>query len=944
MICPQCRSETPETLDRCIACSAAVRPDADATLASGAPGFAPTDATISASLAAGARSPSQSGSLAGGTFAPDSFFAGRYRIKRMLGAGGMGAVYEAFDQELGVPIALKVIRTEVISDPDAARDYERRFKQELLTARQVSHPNVVRIHDLGDAAGIKYITMSYIEGADLSSILKEGALPLERTKRLALQFLSGLAAAHDVGIAHRDLKPQNLLIDKRDHLYVSDFGLAKSLEPTLAGLTRTGEFLGTPRYISPEQVEGKAADHRGDIYAAGLILYEMVTGDVPFSGPSAMALMLQRVQQRPKSAREKNPNVPEYFDRVIMRCLEKDPDARYQNAHEVLADLRGERSTTGTSVTGTRTISLRVPMLSTKSRIAAAVVAALLVVAFAVPSTRQMILRRQPAPPATSTQPQAVEPIRVAVLPFTAPADDPALTYAAAGIEESLSSKLFQLKSVNVASASSVQSAVRSNLPMDGLARELGVSFIISGVVQGPPDKLEVTVNAEDLVQKRRLWSRAFQGVSADLLTLQDHIFNELMPHLVPSVSLEEKVATLTQPTSNIEAYESYLKGRRAMRDDQDLKNVEAAIGHYEAALKKDPRFALAYAGIADSSIRLYRAKKDRQLAETALSAAQQAQSINDTLPEVHLSLGNVYQAMGRTSEAIVELKRAADLAPSSDDAHRRLGRAYLSSGKPKEAIAAYEKAVLINPYRWVNSAQLGIAHAQLADYDEAVKAFRRVTELAPENAAGFNDLGAVLLQAGRPAEAIPQFQRALQLQSLPDTYSNLAISFAQAGRFPDAVPMFEKAVELEPNDETFVGNLADGYRWAGDKDKATATYDRAISLALKDLQVNPRNARAKGSLALYFAKKGEAAQARKLMADARAIDKSNVDLIYNEAVLCAILSDVDCSLTNVELALKEGYTIALIESDPDLRLVRSDPRYPALKARASTSSSPSAQ
>jgi tetratricopeptide (TPR) repeat protein len=297
---------------------------------------------------------------------------------------------------------------------------------------------------------------------------------------------------------------------------------------------------------------------------------------------------------------------------------------------------------------------------------------------------------------------------------------------------------------------------------------------------------------------------------------------------------------------------------------------------------------------------------------------------------------------VGRTAESIAELKRATELAPSSDDAYRRLGRAYLTSGRSKEAIEAYEKAVQINPYRWVNSAQIGIAYTQLADYDRAIKAFERVTQLAPDNAAAFNDLGAVFLQAGRPSQAIPQFKRALELQPLPDTYSNLAISYAQAGQFSDSLPMFEKAAELAPQNEQFVGNLADGYRWAGQQDKAAATYDRAIALALNELQVNSKNAATKGNLALYFAKKGDATQARRFMSDARAIDKGNVDLIYSEAVMCALLNDVACSITSLEQALKEGYTIASIDSDPDLRSVRSDARYQALKTRAT--STPSSQ
>lgn len=943
MICPQCRSETPETLERCVVCTGLLPPDPDLTVASGSAESGSRDigATISAA-AAGARPPdSQSGSSGLGMFTAGSLFAGRYRINRMLGAGGMGAVYEAWDQEVGVTIALKVIRTEVLSDPEAARDYERRFKQELLLARQVSHPNVVRIHDMGDASGIKYITMSYVQGSDLASILKPGALPIARARHFAVQFLSGLAAAHDVGIAHRDLKPQNILIDSRDHLCISDFGLAKSLEATMAGLTRTGEFLGTPRYISPEQVEGKPADHRGDLYAVGLILYEMVTGNAAFSGPSAMEMMLQRVQQRPKSARSKNPDVPEYFDRIIMRCLEKDPAVRYQNAHEVLADLQGERSTAGASaISPSRTISWTVPAPSRMGWIIAASLAALVLLAVATPATRRWIFRADTGPSTSLSQAAAISPIRLAVLPFTTASDVSTLTYAAAGIEEALASKLFQLKHVNVASAGAVQRAVRAGTAADQMGRELGAALLVSGMVQGTKEKLLVTVHLDDLAQNRRVWSKDFPGLPADLLTIQDIIFRELVPNLKLSLTTDEQAATLAHPTENIDAYESYLKGRRAMRNDQDLKNVEAAIGFYEEALKKDGRFALAYAGIADSSVRMYRTKKDPKWAERALSAAQQAQAFDDSLVEVHLSLGNVYQETGKTAEAIVELKRAAAMAPSSDDAYRRLGRAYLASGRGKEAIEAYGKAVQINPYHWVNSAQLGVAHVRLANYDSAIAAFRKVTELAPDNVNGWNDLGAAHLQAGRPAEAIPAFERALKLRPIPDTYTNLAIANAQAGKFAEAVPMFEKAVELEPT-TLFVGNLADGYRWAGQPDKAMGLYDRAIALALKDLQVNPRNAQAKASLALYYAKRGVGTQARRFMNDARAIDRTNVDLIYSEAILCALQNDVTCALTNLEQSLKEGYTITLIESDPDLRSVRSDSRYQALKARAANVTSP---
>ena len=923
MVCPYCSSQTPDGGDHCVACERPLGLDTSETVAHP---LVDVTGTAGSVWAAG------DSASTGGMFAAGSLFAQRYRINRMLGAGGMGAVYEAWDHELGVIVALKVIRSEVIAGAERPRDYERRFKQELLLARKVSHPNVVRIHDLGDAGGVKYITMSYVEGTDLAGLLQAGTVPLDRALRFAAQLLAGLAAAHDVGVVHRDLgKPQNILIDGNDHLYISDFGLAKSLDPAVQGLTQTGEFLGTPRYISPEQVEGKPADHRGDLYAVGLIIYEMVTGTPPFTGPSAMEMMLQRVQQQPRSARSRNPDLPEYLDRIVMRCLERDPAERYQDAHEVLSDLRAERSSISPTLR-TRTLSWTVPVPTRRQGTIATALAVVLVTALGFAAVKGFLSSSGPAGRESSAATVAAEPLRVAVMPFTAPTEAANAAAAAAGIEESLSSKLFQLKNVNVASATAVGEAARANSAPAAVAQTVGASHVISGLVQGTDDRLRVSVNVDE--GQRRIWSKEFDFVPGDILTIQDRIFTELVSSLDLALTTDERAATLGHATENIEAYSAYLQGRRALRNDQDLANVKAAISHFEQALSQDPRFALAYTGIADAAIRMFREKKEPAWAQKAVSAAEQARALDESLFEVHVALGNVYQATGRTNEAIVELKRATEIAPNSDEVHRRLGRVYLTTGRGQEAIVAYERAVAINPYLWVNSAQLGIAHATMADYEASIKAFKRVTELAPENAAGFNDLGAVYMQAGRPAEAIPAFERALQLQPIADAHSNLAIAYAQAGQFDRAVPLFEKAEELEPKNEIFVGNLADGYRWAGHRDKAAATYDRAIRLALSDLEVNPRDATARASLALYYAKRGNAAQARKSIADARAIDGSNVDLIYNQAVICTLVDDMACAMSSLEESLQAGYTLELVEADPDLRLLRDDPRYRALKAK----------
>src|SRR5271169_917468 len=256
----------------------------------------------------------------------------------MIGAGGMGNVYKAFDKELSRTVALKTLLPELVGDYLLTQ----RFKQELLLASKISHKNILRIHDMGEVGEVKFITMAYVEGQDLHQILLETPkLPFERVMSFSRQLADALAAAHAEGVVHRDLKPHNILVAKNDQIYVSDFGLAKSFEENAIGMTRTGAFLGTPRYMSPEQVEGKPADQRSDLYAYGLILYEMVTGDVPFTGESTLKVMYQRIQEKPKSPKIANPALPNWVVRIIMRCLEKEVETRYQSAYEILADLQG---------------------------------------------------------------------------------------------------------------------------------------------------------------------------------------------------------------------------------------------------------------------------------------------------------------------------------------------------------------------------------------------------------------------------------------------------------------------------------------------------------------------------------------------------------------------------------------------------------------------------
>ena len=830
----------------------------------------------------------------------------------------MGSVYKARDVELDRPVALKVIRHELMANPEILQ----RFKQELLLASRISHKNVLRIHDLGEGVGVKFISMAYIEGRNLAEVLQEQkVLPLARAIEISKQICRALAAAHQEDVVHRDLKPQNILLDKEGCVYVSDFGLAKSLEAdalAATAMTSAGQVLGTPRYMSPEQVECAPIDGRSDIYSFGLMLYEMVTGDLPFQGNS-LQLMLGRVQSIPRNPTVLNAKLPPYVAGIIMRCLEKDPARRYQKFSEIVDDLENERFTPlGKSPTRSQAGWTRRAVLGG---------IAILLVAGGVPLVRHYLPVIQGTRIQLGTSATSVPDKHLAVLPFKVEGDDPKLAELALGLNEALYAKFYGLNNVQMAPPSAVQK-LGAGASLKKAARDLGANLLISGTIQGSGERVQIIVNLDDAAKDQRVFTHAFSGVRQDLLTLEDQIYAQLVV-AVTSKPTNESLARVSQhQTENFAAYELYLKGRAAMRDQLNAESVKKAIDFYEQAVKVDPGFAMAYAGIADSDLRMYRSTKDRQWADHAVSAAQQAQSLNETLPEAYFALGSAYLATGKTAEAASTLKRAIDLAPNSDEGYRRLGDAFKSTGNEAEAFAAYKHAIQLNPYYWFNYNALGSAALKFNQNDEALKAFQKVIELEPDNASGYRNLSVAYFNLGKFEECIPVLQKSLELDKNPISYTNLGTVFFYLKRYAEAVPQFEEAVRLDPASVENLGNLADAYRWSGKTQQASATYDRAIEVALKSLAVNPRDYNRMGQIAEYYAKKGDNAHALAFVRRGRAIDPKDVTLMYVQAVVDQIAGRDQDALQNVEQALKNGYSLDDLQRDPELAKLESLPEF----------------
>lgn len=837
----------------------------------------------------------------------------------------MGAVYLAHDVELGRPVALKLVKPELAVHPEAMA----RFRQELLLASKISHRNILRIHDLSDAGGMKFISMAFVDGEDLHHLLmREGKLPVERMLHITRQLCAALDAAHSEGVVHRDLKPQNIMLGANDHVYVSDFGLAKSLG-AVTSMTQSGEMLGTPRYMAPEQVEAKHVDARTDIYALGLIFYEMVTGDVPFTAETTLQLMYKRAHETPPAPKTVVPELPEWLNNVIMKCLERDPANRYQNTREILADIDAQRTpelAPEPAKTGAAPVLPKTTTSPWRWFGMAAAVAGLAIAFFGVPQIRHAVFGGR-----TVTGPTQQGLKSVAVLPLRIDGDEKALGYVANGVVEAVTAKLSQVKGLSVPSSTAIEKIGKFNSAIEA-GKALGANYVIEGSLQGSGNNLRMLISMVDVKSGQPVMpTKEFSGVTGDLLTLEDNIYGESIKALQLTLTSEEMAKAGAHPTERIDAYQSYLQGRNALRGKPGADVVKGAITDFEKAIKADPLFALAYTGIADASLRMYRDTKEAQWAQKAVAAAEHANQLAQDVPEVHFALGSVYDATGKKNEAVAELQSAVKLAPNSDEGYRRLGDALNSIGSKEEAVASYSKAIEINPYYWYNYLMRGNAYFNSGKEKEAAADYTKVTELAPNNPKGFSNLGLIHARKGEWTEAIPYFKRATDIDpTLRNAWSNLGSAYFYLKRYDESAKYFEKAVELAPTAE-FVGNLAEAYRWMGDKTKANATYDRAIGLALKELQVNPRDKFLLGSLSLYYAKKGDDALALQYIRRARSIDQKDVSLAYNSAIVNTLGGRIDDAMKDLQEAVKNGYPIGQIKDDPDFQGLASNPEFQKL-------------
>ena len=770
----------------------------------------------------------------------------RYRVVQLLGRGGMGAVYRVWDEELNRDVALKLIRPEIAADADVIE----RFKREIQLSSRVTHKNVLRVYDLGEADGTRFLTMQFVEGRDLSSLIKElGPLPVPRLISLFRQICQGLEAAHEQGVVHRDLKPQNIMVEGNDNVLITDFGLAKNLGAS--AMTELGALMGTPAYMSPEQVRGQAVDKRADIYSLGVILYEMASGKTPFAGGSVFEVMMRRLSTPPRPLGELNPAIPAYLRKIVERCLAVEASARYQTVEEILADLDASSFTTNVRFELTR----RRWMLLT----AGAALVAAVAVAGAV-----WLAKRKPAP-------RVAGPARsVLIADFDNRTGDPVFdgtleTAFNIALEDASFITSFRRDAARKVAAQLQPDAtgLPENVARLVAARE-GVGVVTSGSVAPEGSGYKVTVRAVDAMTGKPIVSaeasadgkNSVLGAVAKLASKVRGALGDTTPESARIAAAE------TFTAGSFEAAHEY----SVAQDLQWAGKWDDAIRHYNRAVELDANMGRAYAGLAAVENNRGRRAEAENNYKLALARIDR---MSDR--EKYRTRGGYYILARKADSAIEEFSALVKQFPADTAGIANLAAAYYLKRDMASALKEGRRAIEIYPKNVPQRNNLGFYAMYAGDFETAIREQKTVLELNPKFVMGYVGLGISELGAGKPAQAAATWKKLGELG--PSAASSSAVGLADValfeGRVADARAILEPAIEADLAEKNADGAgrklamLAEAHLLSGKTAPAVAAAERALATSSDDAVAV--------SAALVLAKAGER---KKALAVAEAQEK----------------------------------------------------------------------
>ena len=740
---------------------------------------------------------------------------GQYRIVEKIGAGGMGVVYRARDERLERDVALKVLPAGALADEETRK----RFRREALSLSKLNHPNIATIHDFNTERDVDFLAMEYISGVTLREKSLAGALPEAEVVTLGRQAAAALEAAHEQGIIHRDLKPGNIMVTPKGLLKVLDFGLAKLFQPSgtperTMTLTGSTGLTGTLPYMAPEQLDGREVDARTDIHALGAILHELVTGVKPFPQETATEIMRAILEKRPELPQSPGAPVSEGLERVISKCLEKEPDDRYASAKELVADLKAlETGDLAALIAGKlRRQTKRSPWLRPLPAALLALGLAGLSFALNIGGVRGLLLGR-----ARIAQVQSL-----AVLPLENLSHDPEQEYFAEGITDALITELGQINSLRVRSLTSVVQYKETKKSLPQIAKELNVNLVVEGSALRAGDKVRITARLINPVEDRQLWVKSYARDFGGLLVLQNEIAQDVTRQIGIRLGEEQRIQLAKRRTVNPKALEAYLKGAYSGKNE-----------YFEQAIKLDPDFALAYTKLANGYFfnGLFGDLPPREAFSKMKQAALTSLEKDETLGEAHsyLALAWLHYDLD-WPKAEKEFKRALELNPSLAYTHHLYAHFLMAMDRMEESMAEVKLSAELDPFANEMTLCFGWHCLGTADYDDAIGHAQRGLQMDPTNAWAGIILGWAYEQKSMMKEAVAVFQKALgQSKDSPLSLAALGHAYGISGQKKEAREILGKLLEMSKRRHVPAYDIAAVYTGLGEKDQAFDELGKAF-------------------------------------------------------------------------------------------------------------------